>query len=368
MGCTLVLGLGLVLVPNGVAAQRATFRPNVTAGPADAKELHPQAKEGDPEDPRRRPVPAGVLPPLPRKRAVAAQRTPRSLETDPVDLVPVPIDRDRFLWPASPRLRTGTWFAVHGLAGRSVRFRKYEPEIVYDKQDTVLMAEVGGAIRLGRFEFSMSLPLVGQLQADFYQKGVVDHEVSKVDRMDLSLTTKVAFPFRRGKDNWLLTPYFTLGVPTGSREIYSTNVGGRTVQHFTAGPQAASAMPGLAAGWRRGMFSAVVSVGILTRVLTRDKLTPDALQGETTASWLGAYQFAFTPWRDVVLILGLSHLHQLLKRGDGKPEDIFWFAPGVRFQPWAGLFGHVGALLPLGKRSRSDASAVITVAIGWEFQ
>lgn len=368
LGCTLLLGLGLAVSPTGVAARRAARSTGVSAGPADAKELHPQAKEGDPVDPRRRPVPAGVLPPLHRKRHVSDRRAPRSLETDPADLIPLPIDRERFLWAASPRLRSGAWFAVYGLAGRSVRFRKYEPEIVYDKMDRVLMAEVGGALRLGRFELSMSLPLVGQLRADIYQQGVVDHDVNKVDRMDLALTAKVAFPFRRGKNTWLLTPYMTLGLPTGSRELYTTSIGGRTVEHLTAGPKAVAAMPGVAAGWRRGMFSAVVSVGILTRVLTHHELTPEEERGQTSASWIGAYQLAFSPWRDIVFILGLAHLHQLLDRTPDHREDIFLFTPGVRFQPWAGLFGHVGASIPLGKRSRESVLWVITLAMGWEFR
>jgi hypothetical protein len=261
----------------------------------------------------------------------------------------------------------GAWFAVYGLAGRSLRFRKYEPEIVYEKKDTVMMTGVGGSLRLGRFELSMSLPLVGQFQADFYQKGVVDHEVTKVDRMDLAITAKVAFPIRRGKNVWLLTPYVTLGVPTGSREQYVTSIGGRTVEHFTAGPKALAALSGVATGWRRGMFSAVVSVGVLVRVLTRHELTPDEEKGQTSASWIGAYQLALNPWRDVVFILGLAHMHQLLDRTPDDREDIFVFTPGVRFQPWAGLFGHVGLSIPLGKRSRESVSLAGTLAVGWEF-
>jgi len=319
-------------------------------------------------DPRRRPVSAGVLPPLHRKRHVSRRRAPRSLETDPADLVGLPIDRERFLWAASPRLRTGAWFAVYGMLGRSVRFRRYEPEIVYDKKDTVLMGELGGALRLGRFEVSASMPLVGQLKADFYQEDVVDHVVTKVDRMDLALTVKVGFDFRRGKNVWLLTPYMTLGLPTGSRKLYATSIGGRTVEHFTAGPKAVAAMPGVAAGWRRGMFSAVVSVGILTRVLTHHELTPEEERGDTSASWIGAYQLGFAPWRDIVFILGLVHLHQLLDRTPDDREDIFLFTAGVRLQPWEGLFGLVGASVPLGKRSRESVSAVFTLAVGWEFR
>ncbi len=367
--CT-VLGLGLAVSPTSVAAQRAISKFDVSAGPDDSKELRPQAKEGDPVDSQRSTVTVGVLPPLHRKRHVIKRRTPRSLETDPADLIPVPIDRERFLWAASPRLRSGAWYAVHGLGGRFMRFREYEPELVYDKKDIVFMTGVGGAVRLGRFELSMDLPLVGQLQSSFFQKGVVDHKVSKVDRMDLSFTTKVGFSFRQGlgKTVWLLTPYFTLGVPTGSRKLYSTSIGGRTVEHFTAGPKALSALPGVAAGWRRGMFSAVASVGILTRVLVRDKLIDDEEVGQTSASWIGAYQFAFTPWRDVVFSLGLVHMHQLLDRSPDDAEDLFWFTPGVRFQPWEGLFGHIGASIPLSRDISRTVSTVVTLAVGWEFR
>ena len=134
------------------------------------------------------------------------------------------------------------------------------------------------------------------------------------------------------------------------------------------GPKAISAMPGVALGWRRGMFSAVVSLGVLARVTTHHELTPKELQGRTSASWIGAYQFAFTPWRDIVFIVGLTHLHQLLKRAVGSREDIFLFAPGVRFQPWEGLFGHVGVSVPMGKRSWESVSLVVAMAIGYEFR
>lgn len=365
MGCTLLLGGVLVLSPVSVAARQAPLP--TTAGPADGKELQPQAKEGDPE-PRGRPVPAGVLPPKQRRRVVSTRRVPRSLETDPVDVIPLPLDRDRFIWPASPRLRTGAWFAVHGLVARSVRFRQYEPEIVYEKKHIVLMTEVGGAVRLNRFELSVSVPLVGQLGADFYQKGLVDHTVAKLDRVDLSITTKAAFRFRRKKSIFLLTPYISLGVPSGSRELYSTNIGGRTVEHFTAGPLAVSVLPGLAAGWRRGMFSAVLTVGILTRVGVRRLLRDDEEIGPTTASWIAAYQFAFAPWRDIVLVLTLSHVHQLLHRTKDGSEDAYLFSPGIRFQPWAGLFGHVGVSIPIGKPSFRFVPKVITLCAGYEFQ
>ncbi len=367
--CTLLLGWGLAWSPVVASARPASRRATpITTGPADSKELHPQPKTGDPVASRRRPVSAGVLPPLRRRRVVITRRKPRSLDTDPVDLIALPIDRERFVFAASPRLRSGAWFSVYGMTGRSVRFREYEPEIVYDKKDTVLMTEVGGALRLGRFELSMNLPLVGQYQGDFYQKGVVDHEVNKVDRMDLALTLKVGFRFPRGKDLWLLTPYFTLGTPTGSRKQYTTSIGGREVQQVTAGPKAFAALPGLAVGWRRGMFSAVVSVGILTRVLSNHKLTPEQQRGDISVSWLGAYQFAFIPWRDIVLILGFSHVHQLKDRTVGEPEDLFFFTPGVRFQPWAGLYGHAGVSVPMDPRSKEGAPVTVTLSAGWEFQ
>jgi hypothetical protein len=230
------------------------------------------------------------------------------------------------------------------------------------------MTEVGGALRLDRFELSMSVPLVGQLQADFYQKGVVDHDVSKVDRMDLALTAKVAFPFQHKKSRFLLTPYVTFGVPTGSREVYSTSIGGRQVEHFTSGPKAFAALPGVAVGWRRGMFSAVLSVGVLSRVLTKDDLTPSDEVGRVSVSWLGAYQVCFAPWRDIMLTIGLTHLHQLKDRTPDDHEDLFLLVTGVRFQPYSGLFGHAGVSVPLGKRAREQAPVVVTLAVGWELR
>jgi len=370
VACTVLVGLGLLVSPGGAAAQGAGGGAEVSTGPGDAKEELPQAKEGDPVDPRRRPVIPGVLPPRRHKRYVNTPRVVLTMDSGPADLIPLPIDRERFLWAASPRLRTGVWFAVYGLGGHSVRYRKYEPEIVYEKKDRVLTAEVGAAVRFGRFELSTSVPLVGQLTVDFFQKGVVDHQVSKVDRMDMSMTAKVAFPLgrRAGESAWILTPYFTLGVPTGERRLYATSIGGRTVQHFSAGPKAVSALPGVAVGWRRGMFSAVVSVGILTRVFISEWLRLDEEVGRTTASWIGSYQLAFTPWRDVVFIAGLSHLHQLLYRSKENREDLVFFTPGIRFQPWAGLYGHAGVSIPLRKSNQSSRAAVVTLAVGWEFR
>jgi hypothetical protein len=370
MVCTVLLGLGLSVGPHGVVAQSADRKGAVSTGPADAKEQVPQAKDGDPVEPQRRPALAGVLPPMHRKRPARKRRPPRSLETDPADLIPLPIDRDRFLWAASPRLRSGAWYAAYALVGRSVQFHQYEPEIVYEKKDTVLMTEVGGAVRLGRFELSLDLPLVGQLQADFYQKGVVDQRASKVELIDPFITAKVAFPFRqgRGKSVWLLTPYITLGLPIWKRGQYSANIGGRTVTHFTSGPKAVAALPGVAMGWRRGMFSAVVSVGILARVTIRDERTPDPEEGRTSASWIGAYQLSVAPFRDIVFSVGLTHLHQLLDRVAGDSEDVLLVTSGVRFQPWAGLFGHVGVSAPLGKASKARVAPVISLAVGWEFR
>ena len=333
-----------------------------------ATEARAQPKQDDRVAPPTRRIVPGALPPRPRKKLRTPERRPLSLEVDPCDLLPLALDRNRFIWLASPRLRTSAWVMVHGFSNPSVRYRKYEPEIVYDKKDLSLAAEVGGAVRLGRFELSLVVPFVGMMLSDFYQKGVVDQDVSKTDRADMSVTGKIGFRWKRRRNVWLLSPYLTLGLPTGSRERYSVGLGGRTVEHDTAAPLAFSFLPGVAVGWRNGMFSAVVSVGVLTRVVARDKHYTDEPVGQTTASWFSAYQFGITPFRDIVGTIGLQHVHQLIDRVPGESEDLLFFAPGVRFQPYHGLHGHVGLSIPITKKTLATAPVMLTLEMGWEFR
>ncbi|MFH2008877.1 MAG: hypothetical protein ABI333_19975 [bacterium] len=364
--------VGVAVLVTGVipAAARAQgkIRPSTAAArPADAQERREQPKVGEPVVPAVRRVLPEVLPPKKRRKRGTPPRRPLTLEADPADLLRLPPDRDRFVWLASPRLRSAAWLSMHIFQNPEQRFRKYEPESVYDKQDWYLFGEVGGALKLGRFELSVAVPFVGMAAANFYQKGVVDREVRKPDRADMNATLKVAFRVEDRKNVVLLTPFVALGFPTGQREQYSVPLGDRTVQHETSGPQGVSTLPGLAIGWRRGMLSAVASFGVLARVITKDEFG-DVAKGTTSVSWMGAYQFGVTPFRDLALTLGLFHLHQLNHRDGGAGEDLLFVAPGLRLHPYQGLYGHLGVSIPMTNETRDRAPLMVTLEAGWEFE
>jgi len=360
----------VVGVTPAVARDRGRRGAGISASaPADAKEKKPQPKVGDPEALRPRRVRPGVLPPKKRRKRRKSTSRPLTLVTDPADLLRMPTDRDRFIWLASPRLRSSAWLAIHMFQYPEQRFRKYEPESVYDKDDTYLVGEVGGALKLGRFELSVALPFVGMAGSSFYQKGVVDREVRKADRANMNATLKVALRVEGRKNVVLITPYVALGFPTGQREQYSVRLGDRTVQHVTSGPQEVSTLPGLAVGWRRGMLSAVASFGVLTRVVTRDKFG-DVGKGTTNVAWMGAYQFGVSPYKDLAITLGLFHLHQLTRRGedDDDGEDLLFVTPGLRLHPYRGLYFHLGVSIPMTKETRNRAPIMVTIEAGWELE
>lgn len=303
------------------------------------------------------------------KRRLPRVREPLSLETDPPPLLPMALGRAVFLWPASPRLRTGAWLAVHYFVEPRRTFRQFDPELVYRKADSFLVAQVGGAFRIGPVELSMAIPFVGLFNAAFYEGELVDRQARKVDRADLRIGLKYGLRFQRGRDLWLVTPYLALTAPTGKRESYQVSVAGHPVLHYTVPPRGVSVLPGLAAGWRRKLWSAVVSLGGLVTV-PLESVDDTGVAGEESrleVSLVTAYQFGFTPFRDLSVTLALLHVRELY-RVEREKRDLFLAAPGLRLQPYLGLYGHLGVTAPLGRVSRRELPVMVTLQAGWEFR
>jgi hypothetical protein len=279
------------------------------------------------------------------------------------------MSRAVYLWPASPRLRTAAWVAVHYFVESTKTYRRFDPELVYQKADSFLVAQVGGALRLGPVELSLAAPFVGLFAADFYEKGIVDRQVRKIDRADMRLALKYGFRIQRGRDLWLLTPYLAVSAPTQQREKYELSLAGHPVVHYTAPPRAVSVMTGLAAGWRRNYWSAVISIGGLVTVPVDRDPVPET--GEPArrleASLMSAYQLGFTPFRDFGVTLALLHLREVTVSVKDQ-RDLFLLAPGLRLQPYLGLYGHIGVMIPMGRTTRRRQPVMITLQAGWEFR
>ncbi|MDY0003382.1 MAG: hypothetical protein RBU30_18935, partial [Polyangia bacterium] len=122
-------------------------------------------------------------------------------------------------------------------------------------------------------------------------------------------------------------------------------------------------------GWRRTMWSAVVSVGGLVNVPVEDTDKVSVAEDPTglEASLMTAYQFGFTPFRDLSVTMALLHVRELY-RVDQEKRDLFMAAPGLRLQPYLGLYGHIGVMAPLGRVSRRAQPLMLTLQAGWEFR
>lgn len=277
--------------------------------------------------------------------------------------------RGVYLWPASPRLRSAVWLAVHYFADPERAYRRYDPEFLYTRKDGYLVAHLGGAFRLGPVELSGAIPFVGLYSADFYERGVVDREVRKVDRAPMRLGVKYGVRIQRGKDIWLLTPYVALSLPTGTRQGYSVSLGGLSVTHASAPPKIIGVMPGIGVAWRRGWWSLTASISTVVALPfhRRDALEPGDSDADVAVDLLGAFQFGFMPFRDMAITLALLH-RRTLTDPVAKQVDLLWLAPGIRLQPYLGLYGHLGFMVPVDGRSRARAPAMVTLQLGWEFR
>ncbi|MDY0003488.1 MAG: hypothetical protein RBU30_19475, partial [Polyangia bacterium] len=249
--------------PGGESGARLPARPSDDATSlAGAKSGTPGASSLAPRGLEARKVPSAARGAAGREKADGARaarpprtraREPLSLESDPTPLFPMALGRAMYLWPSSPRLRTGVWLAVHYFHDLRRTFRQYDPEFVYRKSDSSLVAQVGAALRLGPVEISAAVPFVGLFTASFYDGEVIDRQARKVDRADLRLGLKYGIRVKRGQDLWLFTPYLVLTAPTGTRESYEVALSGHPVQHYTVPPRGVSVLPGFAVGWRRTM-------------------------------------------------------------------------------------------------------------------
>jgi hypothetical protein len=186
---------------------------------------------------------------------------------------------------------------------------------------------------------------------------------------------KYTFSLERRGHRLLLAPFFAVGAPTGMREQYSVRLAGQPVTKQSSGPATASLMPGLAAGWRHGIWAAVVSVGSEAWLTLRDTYYDPRHPpvGETRPKQPGvalhaAYQLSVTLVRDVGLSLALHQVHELVARADGGDDDRLYAVPGIRLQPYRGFFGHVGVAFRLSRIKRESQSAMITLQAGWEFR
>ena len=302
------------------------------------------------------------------KGAARHQRSPLSLETDPPPLPQVAPNRAVFQWPASPRLRTGVWIAVHFFKAPEQTYRRYDPELVYRKQDKHFMGQLGGALRLGPVELSLAAPFVGLLISDFYEKGVVDREVRKTDRADLRLGLKYGFRIRDDRDLWLITPYVAVTAPSGKHRKYEVSLGGHPVTHYTSPGESVVLLPGVAAGWRRGWWSVSVSVGPRVSLPVERDEDPgdDPTPRDIEIDWVGAYQFGFSPFRDLGFTVAVLHSRRLTEPAE-QQRDLFWFATGLRLHPYLGLYGHIGIAVPVGPPAQRDQPLMVTLQTGWEF-
>jgi hypothetical protein len=274
-----------------------------------------------------------------------------------------------FQWPASPRLRTGVWIAVHFFKSPEQTYRRYDPELVYRKQDKHFMGQLGGALRLGPVEVSLAAPFVGQMLSDFYEKGVVDREVRKTDRADLRLGLKYGFRIRDDRDLWLITPYVAVTAPTGEHRKYEVSLGGHPVTHYTSPGKSVVLLPGVAAGWRRGWWSVSVSVGPRVSLPVHRDEDPedDPTPRDVEIDWVGAYQFGFSPFRDLGFTVAVLHRRRLTEPAE-QQRDQFWFATGLRLHPYLGLYGHIGVAVPVGPPASRHQPLMVTLQTGWEFQ
>jgi len=296
-------------------------------------------------------------------------KVPLSLETDPPPLLQMAPSRAEYIWPASPRLRTGAWVTAQFYVDPSRAYRRYDPEFIYEKQDSYVVAQLGAALRLGPAEVNVAIPFVGLSAADFYEKGVIDREVRKIDRADMRIGVKYAFRIERGRDLWLLTPNVSVSVPTGSRDRYEVSLGGHPVTHFTSPGRSVGVLTGLATGWRRGWWSLVFSLGALVTVpVNRDAEREERYADlSTEVDLLDAFQVGLSPFRDLSFTVALMHRRRL-SDPVGEQYDLFWLAPGLRLQPYQGLFGQLGVMFPVSSQSRARVPTMVMLQAGWEFQ
>ena len=99
----------------------------------------------------------------------------------------------------------------------------------------------------------------------------------------------------------------------------------------------------------------------------RDEQEAGDEEREVAVDLMGAYQFGFMPFRDMAVTLALLH-RRTLTDPVAKQVDLLWLAPGIRLQPYLGLYGHLGFMVPLDGRTRARAPVMITLQAGWEFR
>jgi hypothetical protein len=341
------------------------------SGPRDRKEGAPQPKRGEAPVAATRPAVVGVS--GGRSGGKTAVGVPdRSLETEPPDLPPLAQQRDHFRYLASPRTRTGVFIGLHTFQDRPVQARQVDPELVYERRNLYIVAHVGGAFTYKRFEVSIDVPFVGLADNDYYQQGEMVRTVRKTDRANLSVAIKYSALWRVRGHLFLLAPFLVAELPSGTREQYQVNLAGQQVVKETSGPRVAAVLPGVSAGWRYGRWSAVVSLGADLWYTLRDAYYDVPLGAsappQPSVALQAAYQLGVTVVRDVVLTLALHQVNELVPRRDDMDNDALYLVPGIRLQPYRGLYGQVGISVLLRRSAHQSRWGMITLQMGYEFR